>query len=61
MNQNQADKIYQLRTYQLWKNNAKKYSDKPRYWIIQMTADMAGIEYMDVVKVIREGKINDKN
>jgi len=42
--------------YQLWKDNAKLYSDKSTVWLIQMTADMVGVEYMDVVKAIRKGE-----
>lgn len=47
----QTDKIYQL-----WKDNTKKYSDKSTPWLIQLTADMAGVEYKDVVETIEKGE-----
>ena len=52
----QTDKIYQL-----WKDNVKKYSDKSTPWLIQFTADMAGVKYMDVVEAIRKGGENVKS
>jgi len=55
----QKKKELMNKIYQLWKDNTKKYSDKSTPWLIQMTADMAGVEYMDVVEAIRKGGINE--
>jgi len=49
-----TDKIYKL-----WKENVKRYSDKSTPWLIQMTADIAGVEYMVVVEAIRKGGKNE--
>ena len=38
----------------LWRENAKRFPEKSAAWLVKLTADQAGVDFVDVVWIIIE-------
>ena len=54
------EKIAQMKkVYELWKSVCKEFTNKSNLWCIDMTAEIAGINYKAAEEAIKKGKQND--